>query len=324
MKMTLVKKIMTTLAELQELPDDFVLSVGNFDGVHLGHQYFIKQALSYAQKRNCKLVILTFSQHSKIHLLGQDQLKTENNQFALLITPEIKHELIFANHVNYIFVEDFSLLMKKKCDEFIHFLKSNLPHCRGLFLGHDSKLGCDQINANDLIVSENGLNGFSIEVATAFKLPGGLIPSSTNIRAAFKTANMPLIRAYLGRNFYFYGQVLVAKGLGRSENVPTANIKYPIDLVQPLKGVYITRLFLDDEVFPAISNIGNNPTMDNYQYLMCETHILTSKEFHLTHKQIKVELLEFIREEKKFSNKDELFNQIRSDIFQAKKYHDMN
>lgn len=302
-----------------EITEKTIFLVGNFDGVHLGHQFLIKSSIEFAKENNCKICVCTFNPHPNIFI----NKFTQDHHF-LLTTNQEKYDSIRKLGVDYSMeiVFDDSL---KNCngidflDSFSHLFKENV---RGFIVGYDSSFGKNKEFSATEIKTYCEEKGLVFEQETPKVVEGNII-SSSQIRDLLKRGDVSRAKNLLGSNYYISGVVISNKGLGRKERTPTANILFPSEKLVPLLGVYLTELELDGERYASISNVGINPTIDNYEKIHLEAHILDHNEYDLSGKQIKIHFIEFVREEKKFEDTNELFSQIRQDITYAKSYFKM-
>lgn len=300
----------------KEITENTIFLVGNFDGVHLGHQFLIKSSVDFAKNNQCKLCLCTFDPHPYVFI---NQL--ENNHHFLLTTKSEKYDFIYNLGVDHIMeiVFDESL---KNCNgiDFLNnistFFKENV---RGFVMGYDSSFGKNKEFSAKEIKSYCDERGYLFDQEDPKKVDE-IAVSSSHIRNLLKEGQVFKVKQLLGRHYCISGQVISNKGLGSKEKTPTANIVFPTQKHVPLKGVYLTELEFDNQRYPSISNVGINPTIDNHQKVHVETHILDHNEYHLSDKEIKVHFIKFVRKEKKFEDKNELFSQIRKDISDAKSY----
>ncbi len=282
------------------------LTIGIFDGVHLGHRKLLTQLVDGAHAVHSPAVVLTFSPHPAV-VLGGDK------DFRSLSTASERLELLYSAGVDAVIQQTFnSAFAAQSAADFMHHASRRLG-LQHLVIGHDTALGRGrQGDANRL--SELGAElGYSVEVVPPLLLDGELI-SSSRIRQFLQEGTLPQANSMLGRWYSLSGTVVHGDGRGRHINVPTANIAYPQDKLVPARGIYATWAWVDGQRFPAATNIGTNPTFTpEKQVATLEAHLL---DFHadLYGKQLRLEFVSCLRDEMKFSSVESLLAQIHADI----------
>jgi riboflavin kinase/FMN adenylyltransferase len=294
-----------------------VLSIGNFDGVHKGHQYLIKQNIQLAKNRGLKSAILTFDPHPAKFLNPQ-------GHFELLFDKNDCIEQLAALGLDYLILQDFdknfSLLT---AEDFAEELFSNFS-IKAMVLGPDFCFGLNRTGNLDYLRQEAGKRGFELLIPAIFKIDGEII-STSGIKKKLKEGDIAGAQFYLGRNYYLTGEVISGDQRGRQLGFPTANIKSAL-AVHLKKGVYKTRTHIkkmNNEkeilVYDSVTNIGLRPTfINNETQVKIETHIFDFNE-NIYGQTIRIEMVKFIREEKKFETMEALVTQIKSDIQDARR-----
>lgn len=289
------------------------VTIGNFDGMHLGHMALIDKLKEYSNKKDLKSVIFSFYPHPKYVLTGidVDHILSRDEKLFLLdsmnidIFIEYPFNLEFAQTSPKYFIEE--ILVKK--------LK-----CKILIIGEDYKFGNSRLgNINFIKEIANKLN---IEVVIVpHYMHNNKKVSSTNIRQFISEGNILEAEKILNRNFFIKGTVIKGKQLGRTIGFPTANILPNKNKVLPPFGAYITKTIITktNDTYESITNIGVNPTV-NGKIKIVET-FLFNFDGDLYGKDILVCFLKRLRDEKKFSSLDELKKQIKQDVSIAKSYH---
>lgn len=292
--------------------EDVVLTIGNFDGIHSGHQFLIRQLVDLALEKQAQAWVLTFDPHpGKVLSRGGDfsRLFDREDQLSELEARGIKRVIIqpfdrgFAELSPAQFLEDF-------------LWKNFRP--KGLLLGHDFRFGQGRKGDFALARSFGQKMGIEVRSCEAFLLKGQRV-SSSMIRDLLAKADLNAVREYLGRNYYLRGPVVVGEGRGEKIGVPTVNIAPTVDF-KPKLGVYISQVQLPQETQKrfSVTNIGINKTFNGEgSPVKVETHIL-DYQGDLYGKTVKIELLDFLREEKKFSSIEDLVAAIKMDIQRAK------
>lgn len=283
--------------------------IGNFDGVHLGHQNLIENFVEQSKKRNLKSILITFEPHPFIFL------KKDSTRY-LIDSYERKHEklqkLNIDSIVKLVFDEKLQCL---DADTFITNLLDSLPDLKLVQLGHDFKLGKGKLDAKEKIHQMACLRNIEVLEKESFEVENQIVSSSV-IRTAI-SKNLSMANKLLGHNFSIEGIVVGGKGIGRNELVPTANINIQDIQLLPSLGVYATRIYIDGISFEGVTNIGINPTIDKGNPITIENHIFHFGE-DIYNKKISLEFISKLREEKKFNSFEELKNQIDLDILKAK------
>lgn len=314
--MQIIRKISDTI-NLDLNQKQFVLSIGNFDGIHLGHQYLIKQNIQYAKENNLRSAILTFNPHP-IKFLKPDL------NFELLFDKNDCIEQLEKLGLDYLilqtFDKNFSLMPAK---DFITELFSNIK-IKAMILGPDFCFGLNRSGNLEYLMKESKIRQFQLIVPSAFKINEEII-STSGVKKKLKEGDLDGVSRYLGRNYYLKGEVIQGDQRGRLLGFPTANIQ-SVFAVHLKNGVYKTRTQILDPknninsvIYDSISNIGLNPTFNTEEsQKKIETHIFDFNK-DIYGQQIKIEFIKFIREEHKFNSKEALIKQIQSDIQEARK-----
>lgn len=288
------------------------LTIGNFDGVHIGHRQLLKKIKQDCLDRNLLFAVVTFIPHP--HKI----LKPEIERF-LINSYEQRRALLESLGVDYLiemkFTRDFSTLPPE------NFLKDHLllyPNLKNFYLGYDFAFGANKQGGFDQVRAICGPKGVHVEVQPKFEYKGKVVSSSL-IRDNLISGKISEIEEILSRPFHLEGLVIKGEGRGKKIGFPTANIQVSGDLLVPHKGVYVTRTIYNGMVFNSVTNIGNNPTFkDNFQ-LHIETHLFDF-DTDIYGETIDIQFLYKIRDEVKFPTVNDLILQIKSDVSFAKSY----
>lgn len=293
-----------------------VVTLGNFDGVHCGHQELIRSLTSEARAFGVPSVVVTFDPHPVQVLYPERKLER-------LFDPEDQIEQLGQMAVDYCLIQEFNKQFSEiSAEEFLndYLLKTLRP--KTLVVGHDFNFGKNrQGQLRDLEVFCS-VKGIKLIIIPPLKIDGKIV-SSSRIREALKVGDLEDVQQCLGRSYYYKGTVIHGKAKGRTIGVPTANLEPQVSF-QPRYGVYfcdvwIIRSSTDVRKFEGITNIGVNPTIDQSQHLKIETHLFEFFE-DIYGVQLRVELKKFLRDEKKFSDFQDLKAQIQEDLQAAKDY----
>jgi len=281
-----------------------VLTIGTYDGVHLGHQEIINFINSKAKQVKGESVVFTFHPHPRMVLHPDDHnlelLQTIDERIEKLEKAGVQNVIIFP------FTKEFSRLTAV---EFIRDILVNKIGIHTLVVGYDHQFGRNREGTKTHLEELAPVYNFKIEEISAFMKDEVKI-SSTKIRTALKTGNIPEANKYLGENFSLTGQVIKGDQIGTQINFPTANIliKENYKLI-PANGVYAVNAIINGVKHNAMLNIGHRPTINNKGELRIEAHIFDFSE-NIYDQQIKIIFVKMIREEKTFANLGDLKNQL--------------
>ena len=304
-------------------------AIGNFDGIHQGHVKLLNECKLQAKESNLAFGVVTFDPHPR------DFFNPENPSFKLLDSEE-KEILLSKIGVEFLIIIEFNEQLKNcNAEQFLsQILKQNFNIVK-MFAGSNFKFGKNRegsIENTKIFANTLGLQLVSIDLkkTTSLNEEENEIISSQKIRKLIQDGKLKIANDLLGRNWCITGNVEKGKQQGREIGFPTANLSLKNFLKPPL-GVYISRLKIisnqNTEIsnvwLPSISNIGTRPTVSG-DSINLETHIIDFKnnaETNLYGKRINVELIEFLRPEKKFNSLSELQKQIEVDTKKAIEYH---
>ena len=282
-----------------------VATIGFFDGVHLGHRYLINQVKLAASQNGWSSSIITFP-------VPPRQVIQSDYQPQLLSSPEEKIELLASigvdNCILLPFTRELSLLTAK---EFMQLLYNDYK-VRMLVIGYDHRFGHNRAETFEDYCRYGRELGIHIMQATAYTQEQDKVSSSA-IRRALLTGDIPTATKYLGYNYFVEGVVVNGYKVGRKIGFPTANLQvdFPNKLI-PSIGVYAVRVFVNGDTYKGMLNIGHRPTLNNGTNLSIEVHILNF-EGNIYEQPMRIEFIDFLRPETKFSSVDELILQIQKD-----------
>lgn len=300
----------------QTYPEKTVVVIGNFDGVHLGHQALIQEGFKLAQTLNVALCVYTFNPHPTLELRPQAHLK-------LLMTYEEKLTQLDALSVPFCVEEKFNTEFASTSahDFFYDILLKRLKVC-GIVVGTDFTFGSKRQGNIELLEQYCKESSVILKVVSPFLVEGSPV-SSSRIRDTLQAGDLIQAQKLLGRPFFYRGEVIHGEKRGRMIGFPTANMrcgeKFPIP-----PGVYVTSVVFQGKVYPSVTNIGKRPTFQSESELptiplRIETHIL-GQTFDLYGQMLEVQFLKRLREERKFLSVDELKHQIQTDILLAREF----
>lgn len=282
-----------------------VVTIGTFDGVHIGHQKIIKKLTKKAADNNLISVVLTFFPHPRMVL----QL---NSNIKLLNTIAERKQILSALGLDYIFVQEFTTAFADMtAREFVKSVLVDKLNVKYVIIGYDHHFGKDRsANIDDLRVFGTEF-GFQVEEILAQDVEDVAV-SSTKIRKALNSGDILTATAFLGYNYYINGTVVRGKGFGKKMEFPTANIAVdePYKLI-PKNGVYTISSSYKNKVIYGMMNIGMNPTFEGDKKTI-EAHFFDFKE-DLYGQNLKINFLDRLRDERKFESVDALIAQLRQD-----------
>lgn len=303
------KSILEARQELNEKKAATVLTIGNFDGVHRGHQMIMQRTVELAKKLGALATVFSFSNHSD-SLLGEKPF--------LINTPEIRQRMLEKQGIE-------AFLEVKFDDGFAHlnpeiFFQTYLVdglHVQGIVVGYDFKFGAAGRGDYALLQTLGKESRVEIVKVAPYKVDN-MIVSSSLIRQLLAEGHIEKANQMLGYNFVIEGEVIPGEQRGRKLGFPTANLQLEPDYLLPCYGVYLVCLTVESKHFYGIANVGIKPTFGKYQPLV-EVYLL-DVEVNLYQKQVKVEFLRFIRPENRFSGPESLKNQIAKDVETARTF----
>ena len=289
-------------------------AIGNFDGVHLGHEKVLEEAKKLSSEKKLPISVLTFEPHPR------EFFSNEKNNF-LLQTNTQKVETLrkhgIDNLINLQFDKNLSELQPEEFIERILYKNLSLKH---VFVGKDFKFGKNR--KGDIYALKNIGSKYNISVSSiSLKTLNTVSISSSKIRELLKSGNIIEANKLLGRPYKISGLVIEGDKRGRSINFPTANIKLK-NLIMPAFGVYsISVEGIENKIYNGIANIGRRPTVNDRGVLL-EANIFDFNN-NIYGKEISVNLLNFIRKEKKFDGIESLKTQIKNDVRLSKEFFNL-
>jgi riboflavin kinase/FMN adenylyltransferase len=307
---------MKIIDRLEDLTPDYpapIATIGNFDGVHLGHQNLIRDLIARAGTIGGTPVVLTFNPHP-LQVLAPNfaplQIQTLEQRLAIIESLGIPLTVIIPF--------DMQLAQKSARDFAVDTLWEGL-RIKEIYVGPNFAFGHRRQGSFNLLKEIGEEKGFLAAKIHQVQLRGTRV-SSTAIRQALISGHVGLARRLLGRAYALEGQVVHGRGLGSKLQVPTANLQTSNELI-PRRGVYVTVLNADGSAFRGVTNIGFRPTINPEEgaSLSIETHVLDFNP-ELYGKQIKLEFLIRLRDERRFAGQPALVAQIHRDIQGSRRY----
>lgn len=303
-------KVFHNLTEASSSLKACSVAIGNFDGVHLGHQALLKELLEYAKKNDLEPVVLTFFPHPVEVLRPEKPLER-------LTTASEKLDLLKSKGVSAVLVQTFDKeLATLSPGEFVQkFLVQGLK-AKSVHVGNNFCFGKNRSGTTAVLGELCKKSGITLQVANEVATAGKKIGSS-DIRKLVADGNIEEANKHLGRPYFVTGDVRHGDKRGRTIGFPTANLHVPQSKLLPKNGVYAVNVRWQGETYKGIANVGIRPTIaDSSLEKRVEVHI-----FNFSHKIyeefLQVDFIKFIREEKKFPSIDALKAQIAQDIEQV-------
>lgn len=307
---------MTIYRSLEEVPADFgpcILTIGNFDGVHLGHRRILERVVTLAAASGVKASALTFDPHPT-------RVVAPERAPQLLTSPQRRAELMAALGIEQVLILPFTRdLAKLTPEQFGRQLLVERLRVRSVLVGENFHFGHRQ-SGNIQVLAQLGRElGFVVEVVAPVSWRGRAVSSST-IRQAVQAGRVALAGRLLQHPYGLEGEVVSGHGVGAKQTVPTLNLATVAEVI-PARGVYLTRTAELDAVrqWNSITNIGFRPTFTDAHELSIETFLLDPLEGAPPHR-IRVEFLCRVRDERRFENPDALKAQILRDVGVARRY----
>lgn len=301
-------QVLNTLASTI-LNEPFGLTIGNFDGVHRGHQEVLQFIKKKCESEGIKLVVMTFNPHPQEIL--------NPNQYFLLNSAEEKRCLVEKTGADFLcelkFDRNFSTQTPEEFLEAHIFSNQKLKH---LFLGHDFAFGANKAGGHELAKRFCESKNVIFENLEKFEFQGERVSSSL-VRECVLNGKVSQAASFLGREYFISGRVVKGDGRGRQIGFPTANVGFEKNRVVPQTGVYATKTIIDGMLYHSVTNIGHKPTFIDDGGLTVESHILDFDR-DIYGNMVQVHFVEKIRDEKKFASVNELIQQIDKDVISTR------
>ena len=295
-----------------------VVTVGNFDGIHIGHRSILETVVERARAHQGEAVVYTFEPHPR-KVLRPDEAP------GLLTTLEQKLELLEQAGIDTVIVEPFSLeFAKTPAEDFIRESLHEKIRPLEVYVGYDFHFGRDREGSMRLLTELGPLLGFSVTIIPEVTVDRGDV-NSTRIRQLLADAHVEQARQMLGRSYSVRGTIGKGEQRGRTIGFPTANLEAENEIL-PAAGVYVGEVrFLDDGTpavgsrWPAVTNVGVRPTFHKGGRLLAEAHLL---DFDTDIYGRRVELCfdHHLRPEQRFDGVDALRAQIQADVIEARQW----
>ena len=285
-----------------------IITLGNFDGVHLGHKQLINNLIDKRlEKTGLSSILITFNPHTQFVI-------NRNKKFKLIDSYESKIKQLKKYNIDYISIIDFDKSFSKlSAKDFIDTIVRKY-NPSSIIIGYDSKFGYK--GEGDYTFLKKYLSRHDIDVLQnkSYSYNGEIIKSSF-IKRLIEKGDIESVNKYLDREFTLSGVVVKGDKIGKSLGFPTANLDLKNkEQIIPKVGVYYVTLVVDNVEYKALCNIGYRPTFFENGDLVIESYIVEHGDFNLYDKKIDIKFNSYIRDEKTFNNKEDLVKQIKKDI----------
>lgn len=284
-----------------------VVTTGTFDGLHIGHRTILNRIKELAKKMGGETVVLTFFPHPRMVLFP------DNKDLKLIDTIDERIEFLEKEGIDHLIIHPFSKEFSRLSSvEFVREILVNKIGTKILVIGYNHQFGRNREGSFEHLKEYSSLYGFEVEEIPA-KLIDDVDVSSTKIRRALLEGDIKTANTYLNRNFTLSGKVSHGNKIGREIGFPTANlhVKESYKII-PRIGVYAVKVWIDNNAYYAMLNIGYRPTFNSESSVKIEVHIFDFDK-DIYDKNIKIEFVDRIRDEKKFNNAEELKSQLNLD-----------
>jgi len=288
--------------------EESVICIGNFDGVHIGHQAILNRLTKAAKKRNCPAIAVSFEPHPGKVLYPKKAPK-------IIKTGKQKRDLLRQSGIDFYYVINFTpSFAKTEAEDFIKNIIFNILNAKEIFVGENFAFSKNRKGNVIFLESLEKKYNYKTHAVESVKFKEEVI-SSTKIRQMLEDGDVKTASKLLGRFYYLEGIIVRGKQLGKKLGYPTANISSANEMV-PHLGVYATYTIINNKKYKSITNIGKKPTFGGNEIII-ETHIFDFNR-DVYGELIQIQFVSFIRPEIKFENINILVENIKNDCVKAK------
>ncbi len=305
-------KVFTYLDDIENIGPTAV-ALGNFDGVHKGHQALISACVKKAKAEGLTSVVFTFLNHPNNVIAGKPIVKSIMSVYEKTVAIE-------ALGIDILVTAYFTPeVMKMMPDDFVKTLLVDTLDIKEAFCGFNYSYGFKALGSPETLDLSGARHGFGVNILPEVEIDGKTV-SSTLLREQIDNGDMEGYELFTGRRYTISGRVMEGRHLGRRIGFPTVNLNLSDEMALPANGVYITQTYVDDRLYPSITNIGKKPTIGSFDK-NAETHLFGFEDV-IYGKSIRVVFIKMMRPEYKFESIDSLQEEIRRNCITAKEYHE--
>lgn len=285
---------------------DTVLTIGTFDGFHVGHRKIIDFVIRDSKEKGCRSFVITFEPHPRI-------VVNKNYEIKLLTTLDEKIKLLQEAGIENLLVVNFTPEFSKLTyDEFFDQYIISKIGIRDLVIGHDHHLGKNREGDENKLKRLGSLHSFDVKPVDAMKIDDEIV-NSTKVRKALTEGRIDLANNYLGRYYSFSGKVVNGAMRGRELGFPTANIDLNNEnKLIPANGIYLVKILVRGSEYFGLMSAGLRPTFGDTDRVLIEVYILDFNQ-NIYDEEVTVKVVNRIRDELKFASKEELISQMNLD-----------
>nr|WP_321221564.1 bifunctional riboflavin kinase/FAD synthetase [uncultured Psychroserpens sp.] len=291
-----------------------IITIGTFDGVHIGHQKIIQRLVATGKKKDLKSIVLTFFPHPRMILQPDFDIK-------LLHSIKERQEILSHFGLDRLVVKEFTKEFSNlSAQDYVKQILVDELNAKHIIIGYDHHFGKNRTaNIDDLKIFGKQY-GFTVEEISAQDIKDVAV-SSTKVRQSLLRGDVQTANAFLGYPYFLTGTVIRGKGIGKTINFPTANINISETYkLIPKDGVYVVKTYINTEQVFGMMNIGKNPTFEENKQSI-EVHFFDINQ-NLYDQKLKIEILHYLREEHKFESVSLLKKQLKDDKINALKFID--
>lgn len=293
-----------------------VITIGSFDGLHVGHKSILKKIISYAELNNCESIVLTFFPHPRIVLDGEDAIKLLN---TIKEKTKLFAEIGINNLITHPFNKEFSRLT---AEDFVKEILVDKLNIQKIIIGYDHRFGRNRSASIEDLITFGKIYDFEVEEISAQEI-AEISVSSTKIRKLLAEGDVETSNKYLGYPYFVTGVVEKGSQIGRTINFPTANLKIAESYkLMPKNGVYVISCVLENTTYFGMANIGTNPTVSGLEKKI-EVHFFKFNK-DIYDLEIQVNFHHRIRDEIKFDSLADLKEQLYNDQLYSEKFIENN
>lgn len=289
----------------KEVKEATAIALGNFDGLHIGHQKLIKTMVHEGKKKELKTSVLLFTTHTK-------RVTNKSKKLNMLTSNNQKIELLESVGVERVYLMNFNKnVMRLSPKQFVEDILISKLHVKLAVVGFNYRFGYKAKGDSNYLKKLGKELGFEVIVVEPVYSKESII-SSTLIRKLLKEGNIKKANEFLGRPYEMEGKVIAGNKRGKRLGFPTANLELDKGYLIPKFGVYKTITVINGKEYLSLTNVGKNPTFNDYN-VSVESHILDFNQ-DIYGEKIRIKFLQFYREEIKFNKKEELIDQMLKDL----------